>query len=117
MEPLKRNYHTDYDLSDPELSARWDDIVADLHTQCPVARSETGEGYWVVNGYHDVARCAKDWKTFSSSDGFMVNRPAGIPYFPPAEIDPPLQRALRTAIGASANHSRALLRVARRISQ
>lgn len=96
--PFKRDYHTDYDLADPELSARWDEIVADLHTGCPVARSETGEGYWVVNGYKEVSRCAKDWKTFSSADGFMVNRPDGMPYFPPAEVDPPLQRALRAAL-------------------
>ena len=98
MDPFKRNYHTDYDLADPELSARWDEVVADLHRGCPVARSETGEGYWVVNRYQDVARCAKDWRTFSSADGFMVNRPEGMPYFPPAEIDPPLQRALRAVL-------------------
>jgi cytochrome P450 len=98
MEPFKRNYHTDFDLNDPELSARWDEIVADFHQRCPVARSEVGEGYWVVNRYKDVARCAKDWKTFSSADGFMVNRPEGMPYFPPAEIDPPLQRALRAVL-------------------
>ncbi len=36
MDPFKRNYHTDYDLADP-------------HCGCPVARSETGAGYWVVN--------------------------------------------------------------------
>jgi len=37
MAKLKRDYYTDYDLTDPELSARWDEIVADLHTGCPVA--------------------------------------------------------------------------------
>ncbi|MSR15869.1 MAG: cytochrome P450 [Gammaproteobacteria bacterium] len=98
MTSFKRDYRTDYDLTDPELSARWDEITADLHQGCPVARSETGEGYWVVNGYKEVLRCAKDWKTFSSADGFMVNRPEGMPYFPPAEIDPPLQRALRAVL-------------------
>ncbi len=98
MEPFKRNYHTAYDLADPELSARWDAVVADLHARCPIARSEIGEGYWVVNGYQDVARCAKDWRTSSSVDGFMVNRPEGMPYFAPAEVDPPLQRALRAAL-------------------
>ena len=98
MTTLKRDYRTDYDLTDPELSAHWDEIVADLHAGCPVARSITGEGYWVVNGYDEVARCAKDWRTFSSVDGFMVNRPEGMPYFAPAEVDPPLQRALRAAL-------------------
>ena len=98
MEPFKRNYRSDFDLTDGELSARWDEVVADLHAHCPVARSEVGEGYWVVHNYRDVSQCAKDWRSFSSADGFMVNRPAGMPYFPPAEVDPPLQRALRAVL-------------------
>ncbi len=98
MTNFKRDYRTDFDLNDPELSARWDEVVADLHTGCPVARSEVGEGYWFVHGYREVSRCAKDWRTFSSADGFMVNRPPGMPYFAPAEVDPPLQRALRAAL-------------------
>ena len=93
-----RDYATDYALADPELSAKWDAIIPDLHARCPVARSEEGEGYWVVNGYADVVGCAKDWRTFSSSDGFMVNRPEGMPYFAPAEVDPPLQRGLRSTL-------------------
>ena len=90
--PFKRNYRSDFDLTDPELSERWDEVVADLHAHCPVARSEVGEGYWVVHSYKDVAQCSKDWRTFSSADGFMVNRPEGMPYFPPAEVDPPVRR-------------------------
>lgn len=98
MEPFKRDYLTDFDLTDTELSDRWDDVVAAMHAGCPVARSEVGEGYWVVHNYKDVIRCTKDWRTFSSADGFMVNRPPGMPYFPPAEVDPPLQRALRAVL-------------------
>ena len=98
MPPFKRDYRSDFDLTDPELSERWDEVVADLHARCPVARSEVGEGYWVVHNYKDVALCCKDWRTFSSADGFMVNRPEGMPYFPPAEVDPPLQRALRAVL-------------------
>ena len=51
-----------------------------------------------MHNYKDVAQCTKDWRTFSSADGFMVNRPEGMPYFPPAEIDPPAQRALRAVL-------------------
>ncbi|HZZ48613.1 MAG TPA: cytochrome P450 [Pseudonocardia sp.] len=98
MPQFARDYHADYHLDDAELSARWDEVIPDLHAKCPVARSEQGEGYWVVNSYEDVNRCAKDWQTFSSADGFMVNRPEGMPYFFPAETDPPLQRALRATL-------------------
>ncbi len=72
MTEYRRDYHADYDRDDPELSEHRDVIVADLHRRCPVARSDSGEGYWVVNGYEDVSRCAKDWRTFSSRDGFIA---------------------------------------------
>ncbi|MFT4564077.1 MAG: cytochrome P450 [Gammaproteobacteria bacterium] len=98
MKTYARDYTNDYDLDDPELSDNWDDIVADLHARCPIARSEAGEGYWVLNGHDDVSRCAKDWRTFTSRDGFIVNRPPGMPYFAPAEIDPPVQRGLRRVL-------------------
>jgi cytochrome P450 len=98
VRPFRRDYHRDYDLGDPELNDRWDDVVADLHAGCPVARGEVGEGYWVVNGYSDVVRCAREWETFSASSGFMVNRPEGLPYFAPGESDPPLHAELRAAL-------------------
>lgn len=99
MSKFKRDYRTEYDLTDPELNERWDEVIPDLHSSgCPVARSDTGEGYWVINGYHEVSACAKDWVTFSSADGFMVNRPEGMPFFAPAEVDPPLQSALRATL-------------------
>ena len=98
MKPFARDFVTDYDLGDPELNERWDELIPDLHARCPVARSEVGEGYWVIQRYEDVKRCAIDWQTFSNSSGFMVNRPEGLPYFAPGEVDPPLQTALRAAL-------------------
>lgn len=98
MKPFGRDFVTDYDLGDPELNERWDELIPDLHAKCPVARSEVGEGYWVVQRYEDVKRCAIDWPTFSNSSGFMVNRPEGLPYFAPGEVDPPLQTALRAVL-------------------
>ncbi|MFT4562514.1 MAG: hypothetical protein ACI9BW_002260 [Gammaproteobacteria bacterium] len=98
MKTYNRDYTNDYDLDDPEISDNWDDIVTDLHARCPVARSEAGEGCWVLSSHEDLSRCAMDWRTFTSRDGFIVNRPQGVPYFPPAEIDPPLQRGLRRVL-------------------
>lgn len=96
---FKRDYVTDFDLFEPEVNEHWDELVAHLHAHCPIARSEVGEGYWIVNRYADVAHCAKDWQTFSAADGFMVNRPDGLPYFAPGECDPPLHDKLRAALG------------------
>ena len=79
MKPFNRDFVTDYDLGDPELNERWDELIPDLHAKCPVARSEVGEGYWILQRYEDVKRAAIDWQTFSNSSGFMVNRPEGLP--------------------------------------
>ncbi len=98
MKPFSRDYVTDYDLGDPELNERWDELIPHLHARCPVARSEVGEGYWVIQRYDDVKRCAIDWQTFTNTSGFMVNRPPALPYFAPGESDPPLQKALRAVL-------------------
>lgn len=98
MTEFSRDYATDFALVNPELSERWDEIIPDMHVRCPVARSEEGEGYWVISKYADVNFVAKNWETFTSADGFMVNRPEGMPYFAPAEVDPPLQKALRDTL-------------------
>lgn len=61
---FERNFEHDYDFGDPELNARWDEVVAHRHDAgCPVARSEVGEGYWIVNCYEDVTRCATEWSS------------------------------------------------------
>ncbi len=94
----ERDFRNDYDIDDPELAGAWEDVVDDLHEGCPVARSEVGEGYWVMNKYADIQSCAKDWETFSSADGFMPNRPEGMPLWFPVECDPPIHDELRKAL-------------------
>jgi cytochrome P450 len=97
--PFNRDFITDYDMNDPELSERWDEVVSHMHrSQCPVARSNVGEGYYILNRYEDVKRAASDWETFSASDGFMVNRPAGMPFMKPGESDPPIHTELRALL-------------------
>src|SRR4051794_23133935 len=98
MTDFSRDYATDFALVNQELSDRWDEIIPEMHARCPVARSEEGEGYWVISKYKDVNYVGKNWEIFSSADGFMVNRPEGMPYFAPAEVDPPLQKALRDTL-------------------
>jgi len=50
---------------------------------------------WQRDGGSEATRAAWAGRTVH---GFMVNRPQGMPYFPPAEVDPPLQRALRAVL-------------------
>lgn len=94
-----RDFYRDYDMGAPELNtAQYDDILDDLVRNCPVARSEDGEGYWVVNRYADVLRAAGDWRTFTSRTGMMPNRPPDMPLWYPIESDPPLHDELRKVL-------------------
>lgn len=95
---FKRDFHNDYDLNDPELNERWDELIPHMHSGCPVARSEVGEKYWVLNRYKDVFNATRDWETFSAAAGFMVNRPADLPYSKPGECDPPFHDRLRNVL-------------------
>ncbi len=112
-ESLSTDFVRNYDMNSPELAHRWDEVVEQLHGvcpaggdvaparregRCPVARSEVGEGYWVLNTYDNVGRAAGDWQTFSSATGFMPNRPEGMPWFYPVESDPPLHESLRDSL-------------------
>jgi cytochrome P450 len=97
---FERDYATDLDVTDPEFAARWEDVVADLHSRCPVAHSTVGEGYWAINGYDDLREAAGDWQTFSSTSGFVPNRPEGLPYWYPVECDPPLHDQIRDALNS-----------------
>lgn len=95
---LQRDYATDFDHEDPEFNERFDDVMDDLVGRCPMARSDKGHGYWVVNRHEDVRRCGQDWKTFSSADGYMVNRPEGSPIILPEESDPPYHNVWRSKL-------------------
>jgi len=93
-----RNFHVAYDYNATELNEQYDEILDDLLAHCPVARSEDGEGYWVVNRYDDVRRVLQNWETFRSGDGFVPNRPEGMPFWYPVECDPPFHTELRKVL-------------------
>src|ERR1700761_784529 len=99
-EKFGRDFAVDYDIDDPRLAANWSAVIEDLHSRCPVARSNVGEGYWVINGYDDIRAAGGDWETFSSTSGFMPNRPEGMPFWYPVECDPPFHDELRKAINS-----------------
>ena len=84
-----RDMFEDFDIDDPNFNEHFTDVLDEFVAKCPVAHSKVGEGYAVINRYADVKAVGQDWKTFSSSRGFMPNRPDGIPYLYPEECDPP----------------------------
>jgi cytochrome P450 len=93
-----RDWFTDFDLEAPEFSDNYDEVVDTLVRQCPVARSNVGHGYWIVNRFDDVRKCAQDWQTFTSTEGFLPNLSLDMPKQYPQELDPPYQTRWRTAL-------------------
>ncbi|HET9126131.1 MAG TPA: cytochrome P450, partial [Solirubrobacteraceae bacterium] len=59
--------------------------------RCPVAHNTEHGGHWLLTGYDEVRRAARDWERFSSADGVDFP-PAGMPETlissdPPAHTD------------------------------
>lgn len=95
-------------LMSPEAPVRWDPLrVVDdpyptyrrLRNEAPLYRDEERE-IWALSRFDDVQAAARDWKTFSSSDGndhddgHQLFEPAG----DVAGIDPPDHTRLRKAL-------------------
>jgi cytochrome P450 len=93
-----RDHFTDFDIDSPELNEEYEQVLDSLVQECPVARSRVGSGYWVVSKYDDVRSVAQDWETFTSTKGFIPDKPEGMPFIYPVELDPPYQSRWRTAL-------------------
>jgi cytochrome P450 len=93
-----RDVFNDFDLDAPVFNDRFYEVQDALVAGCPVARSNVGTGYWLVNRQADVRRVGQDWQTFSSAKGYMPNRPEGLPFLMPEESDPPKHTAWRKVI-------------------
>lgn len=91
----------DFHMEDPLFSERFEETLDELLAACPVARSRDGQGYYVINRYEDVRRCARDWRTFSSADGWMLNAPEGSITILPEDSDPPYHNTWRHVLNPS----------------
>lgn len=87
-----------FDIEDPAFAEQFEDVLEYLVATCPVAHSKVGPGYYVFNRYQDVRRCAMDWRTFSSTDGWLLNPPAGNLPILPEDLDPPYHTAWRRVL-------------------
>jgi cytochrome P450 len=93
-----RDMFNDFDIDDPRFGNNLFEILDEMLAKCPVARSNVGQGYYVVSRNADVRRIGQDWRTFSSAKGYQPNRPAGLPYLMPEESDPPKHTAWREVL-------------------
>ena len=96
----------EFDHTTPEYAARAEEITADLRTRCPVAYSESHDGFWIVTGYESLAASMRDESTFSSrhltaEDGVRfggVNIPEAPYENALVEMDPPEWNAFRRVL-------------------
>lgn len=89
-----------FDIDDPLFATRFEDVLDHLVAKCPVAHSSVGPGYRVFNRYRDVRRCAMDWRSFSSADGWMLNPPEGNIAILPEDLDPPYHTEWRRVLNS-----------------
>ncbi len=87
-----------FDIEDPAFAEDFEGVLEHLVARCPVAHSQRGPGYRVFNRYQDVRRCAADWRTFSSQDGWMLDPPEGNLPILPEDLDPPYHTAWRRVL-------------------
>jgi cytochrome P450 len=91
----KEAFTVDLDPTSPELPAKVFETLADVQAKCPVAWSESAQGFWALTKYDDVTEAAQDWETFTSAEGIMIPPTGASMRVIPAEVDPPRHSALR----------------------
>ncbi|HXN61609.1 MAG TPA: cytochrome P450 [Acidimicrobiales bacterium] len=85
----------DFDFTSDSYNERYYDVLAKLRATCPVARSESMGGFWVLTRYDDVSSAARDWQTFTSAQGVGLAEVENQPPLGPIELDPPQHSELR----------------------
>lgn len=93
-----RDMHQDFDIEDVSLAENFEEVLDDLVARCPVAHSNVGDGYHVINRHADVRRVGQDWRTFSSADGWLLNPPEGSIPILPEDLDPPYHDTWRRVL-------------------
>jgi hypothetical protein len=83
-----------FDLYSPEIDADPFPYYAILREQYPCYWSESGQ-LWILSRYDDIVDAARDWETFSSSQGNMIDELPGRAGATLGTTDPPRHDRLR----------------------
>lgn len=59
-------------LTEPEVAKDPGEFFADLRSKCPVAHSDSFDGFWILSRYQDVFDAALKPQTFSSASGMTI---------------------------------------------
>ena len=83
-----------FDLYSPEIDANPFPYYEILREQYPCYWSESGK-LWILSRYDDIVEAARDWETFSSSQGNMIDELPGRAGATLGTTDPPRHDRLR----------------------
>ncbi len=83
-----------FDLYSPEIDADPFPSYAILREQYPCYWSEGGQ-LWILSRYDDIVQAARDWETFSSAQGNMIDELPGRAGATLGTTDPPRHDRLR----------------------
>lgn len=87
------DHHSEQFVADP-----WSQL-ARLRSECPVARTSSHGGFWVITGYEEIRQVATDDETFSSAETLVIPPKKNVGQKSiPAEMDAPEFLAFRKVL-------------------
>jgi cytochrome P450 len=91
---LKENAVEPFDLYSPQIDSDPFPYYAELRDKYPCYWSERAK-LWILSRYDDIVEAARDWETFSSSQGNMIDELPGRAGATLGTTDPPRHDRLR----------------------
>lgn len=88
----------DFEPMGPETFTSAHELYRELRTKCPVAHSNTFNGFWALLTYEDVTNVLKNHRTYTTSVQNTVPKFAFTGRRPPLHLDPPEHTAYRSVI-------------------
>ena len=89
----------DFDHHSEEFAADPWSLLARLRSECPVARTPSHGGFWVLTGYDEIRQVATDDETFSSAETLVIPPKKNVGQKSiPAEMDAPEFLAFRKVL-------------------
>lgn len=88
----------DFDAQAPESWGTAHAELRDLRARCPVAHTNSFNGFWLLTKYEDINDALKSWDTYITSVQNVVPRVAFTGRRPPLHLDPPDHTPYRTVL-------------------
>jgi cytochrome P450 len=93
-----RAFDTDLDHHSAEFREHNYELMDDLRSRCPVARTSSHDGFWIFSSYDAVFEAVQDFETFGNAMHKAVpTNQMTVPLIP-IDVDPPKLQAYRSLL-------------------